>query len=60
MNNKGCKCVFKGEERMMCWTHRDDIVVDRVEDKRVWESLRARQFADRDHTMALRNPEKII
>jgi len=39
----------------VCWTYRHDIVVDRVEDERVWESLRARQFADGDHTMTLRN-----
>ena len=40
-----------------CGTYRDDIVVDGVENKRIREPLRARQLADGDHTMTLRNPE---
>ena len=50
--------MCKGEKKRpwkVCWMYRNDIVVDRVEDGRVWKSLRARQFADGDHTMAPRN-----
>lgn len=50
-------CPLNGR-RNRCWTHRDDIVVDGVEGKRIWEPLRARQFADGDHTMTLRNPNR--
>lgn len=44
----------------MCCAHRDDIIIEGVKDKRVWEPLRARKFADGDHTMALRSHEKGI
>ena len=60
MKTKLSHASKKGREMNTCCTHRDDIIIDRVEDKRVRESLRARQFADSDHTMALRSHEKRI
>jgi len=54
-NMSSCAKREKKRPWRVCWTYRHDIAVDRVEDERVWKSLRVRQFADGDHTMALRN-----
>jgi hypothetical protein len=42
------------------FAHRDNIIIDGRENKRVREPLGARQFADGDHTMALQSPKKRI